>query len=89
MKKFVSAFITATFLSLVSCGTSPRELADESIRLHKQLAECTTEADSTAMFKEIAYVESRARQEFNKQELKEYERMAHSSDIQNENAATE
>lgn len=62
---------------MVSCGPSPSDLAAKSVELHRQLKEATNEADSAAIYREISYLESQARDNFNKQELKEYERLAH------------
>ena len=79
MKKRKTLYISSLTLVLCmsGCGTSPGKLADESKRLHEELSRATTKSDSTAIFKEIAAVESHARAVFTKAELKEYERLAH------------
>lgn len=67
----------ASAIALVSCNPTPQELAEKNISLHEELARCATEADSLAVFRKISEVESKARDIFNKTELKEYERLAH------------
>lgn len=78
-KHFIFAAVSASFL-LAACSPTPQELAEKNMELHRRLGECLTEADSSAVFKQISQVESQAREIFTKQELKEYERLAHASE---------
>lgn len=77
MRKLLHGTILASVFGLVSCSPSPAELAAESHSLHAQLEKATNRNDSATIFKQIAALETRAREIFTKDELKEYERLAH------------
>lgn len=78
MKYFIVSLLCLIALAMSSCSSpSPEELAAESKALHEQLSRATTEADSTAVFRQISALETHAREIFNKQELRQYERLAH------------
>lgn len=80
MKK-ITYILFGSFVCLsTACSTTPAELAAQSRQLHVELENARTAEDSTLIFKKIAETETRAREEFRKDELKEYERLAHSED---------
>ena len=79
IKPFIACLFVVS-VTLTGCSPTPEELASESKRLHEELATCRTQADSANVYREIAALETRARSEFNKTELKEYERLAHPND---------
>lgn len=74
---------TITFCTLLltviitGCSPTPESLARQSRSLHEQLSNATTEADSDSIFREISYIETRARRELDKKQFKEYARQAH------------
>lgn len=71
----LSTFLISLIFLISSCNPTPADLADESIELHKELAEAKTEKDSSEIFRKISALESEARRIFRKEELKEYERL--------------
>lgn len=80
MRKSILITGVAVAAALSGCSPTPADLANESRLLHVELAEAVTSEDSAAVFRQIAELESRARQIFDKAELKEYERLAHSQE---------
>lgn len=81
MRKLINLLLlTVVALTLAACEPTPAELAERSIALHLQMVDAKTEDDSIAIFQKITEVESQARQLFTKQQLREYERLAHPVD---------
>lgn len=80
MRKLLYLCGLGLVMAITSCSTTPAQLAERSQMLHKALEIATTASDSSMIYREIAAVESEARRIFTKQELKEYERLAHPQD---------
>ena len=77
-KRYYSILIAFAFaLSLNSCGPTPAGLAEECRRLNKELAATTNDDERDSLYREIAAIESEARQSLTKTEFKEYARLAH------------
>ena len=60
-----------------SCGPTPQELAEESKRLHREIEQAKTKEDSARIWNEISLLETEANNSLDKEELKEYRKLAH------------
>ena len=77
MKFYLIFTIVSTLIALSACAPTPAEMAEQSKALHRKLEQAATQQDSISIYREIAILESEARSRFQKDELKEYERLAH------------